>query len=142
MRPGQCGDRQGVGGDDLETIGEVGAALGDRVVEGAGEHVVDLDRHDARHVRKQCESQRAQTRTHLDDDVVLAELGHSHDPTHGVAVDDEVLTSLLRRPHSESFGELAYVGSAEKSVRGHARSLPRRRGTRGYQAPKADWAFS
>ncbi len=114
--PGSDGDGERVGVHDLEAVGEVGPLALDRGGQSLGEHVVDLDRDDALHVRQQREGERAEAGADLDDDVVGLELGGADDAPHGVAVDDEVLAALLGGTYAEPLREQTDLGGAQQPV--------------------------
>jgi hypothetical protein len=95
------GDPHRVAEDDLEAVHLAGSVRRDRGGQPGRQQLVQLDRHDAVGDAQQGQRERAQARADLDDDVIGSDPRLAHDPTHGVGVDHEVLSTLLRGPQVE-----------------------------------------
>ena len=117
-RPGKLGDPQGVGGHDLEPVGDVGGAVGHGGRQPGGEPLVDLDRDDACADIEQREGQRPQPGPDLHDHVVGSDARLADDAPHGVRVDDEVLSALLGGPQVELSGQRTDLRRPEQSRAG------------------------
>ncbi len=113
-RPGQLGDLHRVGGDEVEVRGLVGGVLRDRGRQLRRQDLVELHRGDVRCHLEQPEGQRSQAGTDLDDNVIGADTGRTHDASHGVGVDDEILPALLGRADAAGLGQAADVSGSEQ----------------------------
>ncbi len=118
--------------DDVQAVGVPRQPLPDREGQLRGQHLVDLHRHDALHVRQQGESEAAESGPHFEDHVARTQMRRAHDPLDGVGVGDEVLPPLLG-------GSDAELGSEPSDV------APTKQGClvrRVHHAPKTRWALS
>ncbi len=119
----QLGDAQGVGVDHGEAIGgHVVGGGGDG--KALGEAVIDLDGDHRGPRLEDCEGERTEARSDLDDAVGCRDPGRVHDLADRVGVDDEVLPQLLGRGHVEVGGEPTDLGGTEEQ-NGHCSTVVR-----------------
>ena len=93
-----------------------------------GENGIDFHGDDPAAGLEQPESQRAQARSHLENDVVRSDLRGPDDPSNRVCVVQEVLPQRLGRTDGEFLGKPANLGRPKQARTRprHRRSQPRR----------------
>ena len=91
----RAGDAQRIGLDDAEATGGLRHAVGNSDRQGPGQEGIDLDGDDARPGLQECQGQGAQSRSDLQDRVIVVHARALHDAAHGAGVVDEVLPQGL-----------------------------------------------